>query len=141
VQGVEEIGGHRLPPGKDRPEHRLDIGEREARQAILNGPMFAINARQEASEPCVPLLIAARQQQQDRTTRDAPCQEEQEFEAGIVAPVQILDDDQERSQRRKAEEDIREQLEDASLLALGVRTGVRRRRDGLRVGDQGGQFR
>ncbi len=66
------------------------------------------------------------------------CEQEQEFEAGRVAPVQVFENHDQGLMFRQLEDRLRKGLEDAPFLSFGVRARHAERRQ---IGQGTGQFR
>ena len=136
--GVHKLGAHRAGLFKDCPDHRLDFIARETRQSQLDGAPFAIQPGQKVGEAGVRLRVvtAVRHQQKNRLGGDVARQVKEKFEAGIIAPMQILDDDEQRMMSGKADEELGEGVEQAAFLWLGLERGC-----GDEAGQECSQFR
>lgn len=135
-EGVEEIGARGPAELEDGAQHRVDVVGREARQRQLGGKPSAIEFGQQVCELGLDLVAAIRRQEQDRQRGDPAGEREQDLETGVVAPVEVFDDQEERSPRREAFAEGDQGLDEASLFLGGVRGRCRRQ-----TGQQRDEFR
>ena len=63
-------------------------------------------------------VIAIGQHQQNRIRCDLPGKVEHKFQARIVAPMQIFDDDDQRRLHRQVGEELHERIETATFFLL-----------------------
>src|SRR5215469_9665949 len=83
-----------LVHGKDGLEHHIDLGTGESLQGEVLRQVFPVTFGQEVPQLWRHFITAVGQQKEDRQMGTAPCQVQQEFKAGLVAPVEIFNDNQ-----------------------------------------------
>ena len=71
---------------------------------------------------------------------NAARQRQEQIQAGLIAPVQVFNDQDERLAHGEAGEDLHQRLDAAALLLLGVRRRIGRR-VGQTIRQMSGEFR
>jgi len=117
---------HEAREGKDRAQHRRDLVARQGREAQLVRELFTLQLRQPAAKPQANLIAAVGADQQQRLGVGAPQQVEQKIEAARIAPVQILDNHQQRLGFRLSGKAGDQRLEQPPLLLRGIEGQQRR---------------
>src|SRR5215831_7443914 len=116
IDGVEEF----WQPGTRKREaglhHRLNLGGPERRQMQFLCQPLAIHLRQNITQPRVDFLAAIGKQQQECTCPTPPCQKVQQFQAGLITPVQIFDDKQQRLMRGESRQKASKPLKELAFL-------------------------
>src|SRR2546430_1869519 len=101
---------------KDCAEHRVYITTWQVGQLeFLNQP-FAVKLRQPASQSWTYLVVAIGHEQQEGVSSTTPGEIMEKFQASIVAPVQVLNDQQKRLLCSQACEALCQGCEDATLF-------------------------
>src|SRR5579875_836596 len=97
VQGVQQLAPRGRRQVKDGGKHRFDITAGEARQGAFLRPAFPILLRQPVAKTRVDFVTAVGQQDQPGKGGAVAQKILQEFQAALIAPVDVLDDQQERA--------------------------------------------
>src|SRR5712691_1229612 len=87
---LQEFSRKNLLVREDRLQHCLDLRLRETAQDIFKSYPFTIELCQQTLEARMNVLAAIGQHEQERLRRQAPCQVMEEFQAGIVTPMQVF---------------------------------------------------
>src|SRR6266851_2232063 len=102
-------------------------------QRKLGGEPFAVQPCQNTSETWLCFLTAVSQQEENLPGKNALRQVEQAFQARVVTPMHIFDDQEQRLMRRQACKEECEGLEEPAFLLFRVeieaRLQVRQERD------------
>jgi hypothetical protein len=125
----------------DRVDHGCDFRTREAWQLDLGCQPFTVERGQKSCQLWPDLVAAIGQQQSNPVRPNVPCQCQQYRKTGIIAPMQILDDQaakrglNELTVRAKERETAHQSMRQLTLILCGVNS----RR--LSVGQQLGKLR
>ncbi len=118
IDGIQEVGADRAIEREDGPQHRLDLGRAETAQGQLGGHAPALQLRQDVNQARVRLIGAVGQQQEDGPSGDLASQVEQELQARLVAPVQVLDHHEYRTGGALSRQEPGERVKEALLPLL-----------------------
>ena len=121
IDRFEHLRPERALQGEDGTDLGIDIADREARQGDLRAQALTIKRGQEGGQLGMHLIAAIGQQQQDGQCWNVAGQREQDLQAGLVAPVQVFDDQQQRrcpAARGRALRRVRQLHQRQSQLAL-----------------------
>ncbi len=83
-----------LVHGKDGLEHRIDVGTSESFQREVLSQVLPVKFRQAMPQLWRHFITAVGQHKKDGQVSTSPRQVQQEFKAGVVAPVEIFNDEQ-----------------------------------------------
>src|SRR5205823_7900101 len=81
---------------KDGRQHRIDLVACKRHELDLVSEPFAVELCKPAAQLRLYLVMAVRDQEQERMRRRAPHQIVEKVQAGVVAPVHILNDEKHR---------------------------------------------
>jgi hypothetical protein len=113
--------------GKDRSDHSVDLGGGEAVEAELGGEPVAIELGQHARQPGTDLVVAVGEHHHHRRLGAAAGKGEQHLQTGVIAPMQVLDDDEARTGGRRSDQDLDQRADQLPPLLLRFQSGGCRR--------------
>src|SRR6266700_4388689 len=134
---------HRATQSEDRIQHGTHLTPAEGGEGEFLGETFTVQVGQEMAQAGVNLVAAVGQQDKQGGGSTAPCQVMEKVQAGLVTPMQVLNDQQRRLLGCLAEEELSQGGEEATFLVLRIKWGQRGESRGQReqVGEQGRQRR
>src|SRR5881227_3860892 len=116
---------HRATKIEDRMQHGTHITAGEGGEGEFLGETFTVQLRQEMAQAWVNLVTAVGQQDKQGGSRTAPRQEMEKFQAGLVTPMQVLNDQQHRVCGCLVEEELSQGGEEPTFLVLRSKWGQR----------------
>src|SRR5256885_6840025 len=103
VHGIKQVAlrqgrhrEHRATQSKDRIHHGTHLTAGEGDEGAFLGEPFPVQLRQEMAQAWVHLVAAVGQQDKQGRSRTAPRQVMEKVQAGLVTPMQVLNDQQRR---------------------------------------------
>jgi hypothetical protein len=106
---------------EDGPQHCIDAVTREACKQDFLGQVVAIQLRQEMSETRAHLIVAIGQQNEEGMSRTAPRQVVEEFQAGIIAPMNIFNDERHWPSAGLIHEELGQRRKEAAFLLFRIK--------------------
>ena len=94
VDAFYQAGMHYLVSAKDALEHCIDIGPVEALQGEVLGQVCPVKFGQAVPQLWGYFIMAVGQHKQHRQMDTLPRQVHQQFKTGVVAPVEMFNDEQ-----------------------------------------------
>src|SRR5436190_19536932 len=101
-------------------QHCLDLVSCEVRKRDFLGQAFPIQLHQEMAQAREHLVTAIGQQEKERINRAASCQVMEEFQADVVTPMQVFQNQEDRSLNRLRRKEVCQNLKAAALLLLRI---------------------
>ena len=114
-----------LARAEDRAQHLSHLVAPESLDRELGHHPRSLQLGDETDEPRAGLFTAIREGDDDRLRRAAPGEMEDQIERRIVAPVHVLEREEDRLRARQREDGLRQSVEQPPLVGLGI-GGVRR---------------
>src|SRR5437588_3146317 len=114
---------HRATKIEDRMQHGTHITAGEGGEGEFLGDTFTVQLRQEMAQAWVNLVTPVGQQDKQGGSRTAPRQEMEKFQAGLVTPMQVLNDQQRRMFGCLAEEEMSQGGEKTTFVVLRIKRG------------------
>ena len=109
--------------GKDGLEHRIDLGTGESLQGEVLGQVLPVKFGQGMPQLWRHFITPVGQHKQDGQVRTSSRQVQQEFEAGLVAPVEIFENEQQRLACGLLCKKLQQQGKQTALLLLWIKRG------------------
>ena len=100
MQTLLERGVRRTFHLKDGAQHPVHFGQRQALEQKLRCEVFTVELRQKMNQGGLRLINPVGKQQENRLGEQPARKQQQEFKTGIVAPVQVLDHNEQRRPAR-----------------------------------------
>ncbi len=120
VEGIEHSRRQGSRPRQDGSQHGPGMSPGQRHQGDVLSQVFAVELRQKGAQRLTHFLPAIGQKQEQPGCDCLACQEEEKLKGALVAPMEILHDQQHRSGARGSREDISQGREEAALLLFGV---------------------
>src|SRR6266581_3394849 len=134
---------HRATKSEDRIQHGTHLTAGEGGEGAFLGETFPVQVRQEMAQAWLNLVTPVGQQDKQGGSSTAPRQVMEKVQAGLVTPMQVLNDQQPRLFGCRTEEEMSQGGEETTFLLLRIKWGQRGeiRRQGEQVRKQGRQRR
>ena len=116
---------HRATKSEDRIQHGTHLTARKGGEGEFLGETFPVQLRQEMAQAGVNLVTAVGQQDKQGGSSTAPRQVMEKFQAGLVTPMQVLNDQQPRLFGCRTEEEMSQGGEETTFLLLRIKWGQR----------------
>src|SRR2546429_5603095 len=116
---------HRATKLEDRIQHGTRITAGEEGEGAFLGEPFPVQLRQEMAQAWVNLVTPVGQQDKQGGSSTAPCQVMEKVQAGLVTPMQVLNDQQHGLLGGLAEEEMSQGGEKTTFLVLRIKWGQR----------------
>src|SRR6266568_4894699 len=134
---------HRATKIEDRMQHGTHLTAGEGGEGEFLGETFTVQVRQEMAQAWVNLVTPVGQQDKQGGSSTASRQVMEKFQAGLVTPMQVLNDQQRRLFGCLAEEEMSQGGEETTFLLLRSKWGQQgeSRRQRKQIRKQGRQGR
>jgi hypothetical protein len=116
VQKLNELGAEILVWAEDRSQHRADVIASEPSDGKVHHETRAFEICDEARETWTDLLTPVRERDDDLLRRMTSREVEDQLEAGVVAPVDILEREHHGLRARERRDRLRERMKETTSI-------------------------